>query len=116
MRCVYVSRTGELGIVDDPRLDATTERHKLSLQIEPAAWQGDPIGAIDHDATIGGMVLDMYIGWVGRDRLTLARAALARRRRVWLHWPGEQAVECVDRERLRSHWRHWLFITGYHRA
>jgi hypothetical protein len=57
--------------------------------------------------------MEMYHGWVGRDRLVVAGAALKRGRRVWVYWPGEQAIECVDRERAASHWRHWAFITLY---
>ena len=113
MRCLYLEPSGQLAIVDDPRLDATTERHKLDLKPAPADVQGAPLAALDGDARLGGLVIEMYLGWVGRDRLVVARAALARGRRVWVYWPGEQAVECVDRERAASYWRHWLFITLY---
>ena len=113
MRCLYLAPTGQLGIVDDPRLEVTTERHKLDLRVEPSDWQGDPIAALERDAQVGGLVMEMYLGWVGRDRLRVAGAALARGRRVWAYWPGEHAIECVDRERAASHWRHWLFITLY---
>ncbi len=113
MRCLYLAPTGELSIVDDPRLDATTERHKLDLRAAPCEWQGHPITALDRDGSLEGLVMEMYLGWVGRDRLVVAGRALARGRRVWVYWPEEQAVECLDRERAASHWRHWLFITGY---
>jgi glycosyltransferase involved in cell wall biosynthesis/ubiquinone/menaquinone biosynthesis C-methylase UbiE len=113
MRCLYLAPTGELGVVDDSRLDATTERHKLLLRVEAYDRQGPPIHALDRDPRIEGLIIEMYLGWVGRDQLRLSRAALDRGRRLWVYWPGEQAIECIDRERLASHWRHWLLITGY---
>ncbi len=116
MRCLYLAPTGELGVVDDSRLDATTERHKLILRVEACDRQGPPIAALERDPSFEGLILEMYLGWVGRDRLLLASAALGRGRRVWVYWPREQAIECVDRERVASHWRHWLFITPYRRA
>ena len=112
MRCLYWSSTNELGIVDDPRLDATTERHKLTLKVEPYTGSGSVAEAVSADQSVHGIVLEMFLGWVGRDRLRLAGRALRAGRRVWVYWPGESALECVDRERLGSHWRHWLFITA----
>jgi ubiquinone/menaquinone biosynthesis C-methylase UbiE len=112
MRCLYVAPSGELRVVDDGRLDQTSERHKLELTPSPYAWQGTPIAALDRDSGFGGLVLEMYLGWVGRDRIAVAAAALQRGRRVWIYWPSERVVECVDRERLASHRRHWLFITA----
>ena len=112
MRCLYLAPADQLGIVVDPRLDATSERHKLDLRVEPSEWQGHPIAALERDSRLEGLILEMNLGWVGRDHLRLARTALARGRRVWVYWPGEQAIECLDRERAASHWRHWLFITA----
>ena len=110
---MYLAPTGEIGIVDDTRLDATTERHKLDLRIEPCERQEHPIEALDRDSRLDGLIVEMYVGWVGRAHLVLARRALARGRRVWVYWPGEHAVECVDRGHIASRWRHWLFITAY---
>jgi len=111
MRCLHLAPTEQLGIVDDPGLDGTTERHKITLTIGSSGWQGHPIRALERDPGLRGLIIEMYRGWVGRDRLQIARAALRRDCRVWVYWPHEQAIECVDRERLKSLWRHWLFIT-----
>ena len=111
MRCLHLAPTEHLGIVDDPGLDGTTERHKMALTVGSCGSQGHPIQALDRDPSLRGLIIEMYSGWVGRDRLRIARAALRRDRRVWVYWPHEQAIECVDRESLTSLWRHWLFIT-----
>lgn len=111
MRCLHLAPTEQLGIVDDPRLDGTTERHKIALAIGPCDRQEDPMRALEGDPGLRGLIIEMYRGWAGRDRLRLARAALRQDRRVWMYWPQEQAIECVDGERLDSLWRHWLFIT-----
>lgn len=112
MRCLYLAPTDELGVVDDPALDATTERHKLTLTVTPSGRDGRVVDVLAATPDSGGVVFEMYVGWVGRDRLAMADRALAMGRRVWLYWPAESAVECVDRERLSSLWRHWLFITA----
>jgi len=115
MRAIYLWPTGAVGVVDDPGLATTTERHKMTLTATPAA-SGNPVDILSSDTTAAGLIIEMYVGWVGRDRLALIGAVLARQRRVWLYWPDENALECVDRERLRSHWRHWVFVTGAHAA
>src|SRR5262249_24012536 len=111
MRAFYLWPNGAVGVVEDPRLAVTTERHKMSLMPTPVA-SGDPVEMLSTDTAAAGLIIEMYVGWVGRDRLALIRGVLSRRRRAWLYWPDESALECVDRERLRSHWRHWLFITS----
>jgi len=111
MRCLYLGRLGELGLVDDARLAATTERHKLDLHVTPYSWQGSPQEALRRDRALAGVIMEMEFGYVGRHRLKLSRRILAMGGpRVWAHWRGEDAVECIDAERLRSLWRHWYFI------
>ncbi len=110
MRALYLKPTGELGLVDEPRLAETTERHKFALTVTPAGVQGDPVAALAGNSQFSGLIIETYVGWVGRDHLALIRAVLAHRRRLWLYWPEENAVECVDREKLSSLWHHWWFI------
>src|SRR5260221_3491035 len=105
MRCLYLTATERLATVDDPRLDATTERHKIALTPTSSDWQGPPIHALERDPGLPGLIIEIDIGWVGSDRLLIARAALRRGRRVWGYWPREQAIECVDRERIGRLWR-----------
>lgn len=112
MRCLYIGPDGERGLVDDPRLEATTERHKLELSIAPCDAGGDPVTELARDPSLAGLIIDPGVGWMSRRRLRLASRVLGLGRRVWLYWPREAVVECVDRERLASHRRHWAIITG----
>ncbi len=111
MRSLYWSSTNELGVVDDPRLDETTERHRLTLTPMSYAGETTVMAAIESDPQLRGVILEMFLGWVGRDRLRIAGRILRQGRRVWVYWPGESALECIDAERVRSLWIHWLFIT-----
>ena len=111
-RCAYFSPTlEEVGWIDEPRLARTSERHKLAL-VHPALTpaSGDALAAAG-DAN--GLVLEMWLGWPSLRQLRLASRALEEGRRVWVYWPREQAVECVDRHWLRTGWRHWLCATCY---
>jgi glycosyltransferase involved in cell wall biosynthesis/ubiquinone/menaquinone biosynthesis C-methylase UbiE len=113
MEALYLRPTGEIGVVDDPRLDGTTERHKMSLDAKPSGAMGDPVAALTRHPHASGLIIEMYVGWVGRDALALIRRVLRTGRRVWVYWPDEAAVECVDRERMSSLRRHWLFIVWW---
>ena len=116
MKCLYLARRGQLGLIDDERLDSTTERHSLDLSVLPHDPQEPPLTALGRDSSLLGLVLEMDRGYVGRNRLLLADRALAIGRRVWVHWPDERAVECLDSGRLGSLWRHWLCISAYFEA
>lgn len=109
MRALYVGCLGELGSVDDPRLDTTTERHRFALKPVSQAFQGPVDEALERAPDVRGVIFEMDGGIVGRDRLGLIKQLLGRGMRVWLYWRAEDAVECVDAERLRSAWRHWWF-------
>lgn len=111
MRCLYLAPDGRLGLLEDDRLAATTERHRLHLSWRALDEPSRPVDRVLADHGCQGLVLEMYVGWAGRDRLRLARRALSAGRRVWLYWPMESAVEHVDSERLSSLWRHWVVIT-----
>ena len=93
-------------------LDGTTERHHLTLGVGESMTGANPLevvrglnGTGGQDG-IGGIVIALASGLPDRQRLEVIEAALTRGLRVWLHWPAEQAVECVDRERFESLKRH----------
>ena len=67
---------------------------------------GDPLAEIDRRADLAGIVIGLTAGLPDRRRLDIVETALRRGLRAWLYWPAEQAVECVDRERLQSLRRH----------
>jgi len=112
VRCLYLTAGGDVGIVDEPRLAAMTERHKIELPAPASLMPGPPLRLLDQNPSLAGVVVEMTLGFAPRATLRLAREVLRRGRRVWLHWPAETAVECVDDERLASHWRHWVFIVA----
>jgi len=110
MRCLYVTPVNELGLVDEPALDSTTERHKIDLAVRPYRQGAEVFAALEADRALRGLIIECDLGWVGGSRLMLSSRALSRGYRVWLYWPRETALECLDRERISSLWRHWYFI------
>src|SRR5262249_24859967 len=108
---LYLAANGNLHLMDEPRLAETTERHKIALRPAQAGLGGKPLAVLESDATLEGIVIEMRAGWMALRDLRTSRAALRLRRRVWVYWPGEEAVECIDRERLASGWRHLVAIT-----
>ena len=42
VRCLHIGTAGQKGVVVDPRLAGTTERHKLDLIVQPNEVPGDP--------------------------------------------------------------------------
>lgn len=112
MRCLYYKVDGPAGIVEDARLDLATERHKFDLWVESRKFASkDPIVELKNDETLRGIVIEPVVGYPSLRAIRVAARALALGRRVFYYWPAEVAVECVDRERLGSLWRHWWFIT-----
>lgn len=89
-----------------------TERHKAELSVQPLDVKDDPIAMLKGDNTLQGLVIEPPVGWPSQSALRLAGSALRLGRRVFLYWPNETAVECLDRERVASYWRHWFFITA----
>ena len=95
-------------MVDEERLDATTERHLVALP-PPAMESGDPIASLAGNAALG-LVVALDGGSPSRAEMALVRRALAIGRRVWFHWPAEGAVEVATAERLDSYRRQWLVV------
>jgi glycosyltransferase involved in cell wall biosynthesis/SAM-dependent methyltransferase len=107
--CAYFSpMLDEAGLIDEPRLASTTERHKLPL----AAPAMKPVnrGSLDGLGDVRGVVVEMWLGFASQSQLALAARALRRSLRVWFYWPKEGVVEVVDPERVRSWRRHRLFV------
>ena len=107
MKVLYRLPTGEAGWIVEPRLAATSERHKMVLH-EPTLQSGvDAMAVVARDPDAAGLVIVLFTGRVGRQELKLAARVLSTGKRVWMYWPAEEAIECVDRDRLASLWRHW---------
>src|SRR5262249_36050777 len=103
----------EIGVVDDDRLEGTTERHKLRLS--PSVRTPADVNEALRDRPDSGAILELTQGWPGRAHLVLAGHGLRTGRRVWFYWPAEEAIEVVTRQRLRDHWRLWATVQAYER-
>src|SRR5262245_25934472 len=98
------------GILEDDRLAAALERHRIVLAPPPMTFVGDPDRRLRDERGVEGVVLSLTKGFLERPQLAVAAAALRRGLRVWTYWPSEHAIECVDSERLTSARVHWLAI------
>jgi glycosyltransferase involved in cell wall biosynthesis len=106
---------GGTGTFRDERLATFTERHYFSLPEPPVMTPTPSAGVAVAQPGLAGIVLELGCGIPSRGQFRLARAALRAGRRLFFFWPHEQAIECVDRERLRSFRLHWLAYNLYHR-
>src|SRR6476661_1335713 len=106
-RYLYVSpRLDGLALFASAALTDTTERHRLVLSTGDPVAVGDVVAEIDRRSDLAGIVIGLTTGLPDRRRLDIVETVLGRGLRAWLYWPTEQAVECVDRERLQSLRRH----------
>lgn len=106
---------GGVGTFRDPRLVGFTERHYFSLPDPPIMTPQPSTGVAVSQPDLAGIVLELASGIPSRSQFRLARAALRAGRRLFFFWPHEQAIECVDSERLRSLRLHWLAYNLYQR-
>ena len=111
MHVVYVDAHGRMGALDEPRLDATSERHLVALP-PPDTAAADPIAALRRAASLG-LVVELAGGCPTRVQLRLLSRVLKLRRRAWVFWPEEGVVECVTWDRLASYHRHRLVSAFY---
>ena len=94
------------GVLEEPKLELFTERHHFRLPALPMSAVSSiarEIGAHNE----AGVIFSLTTGLPGRRHLQLAGHSLRRSQRVFFHWPYEEAIEVIDRERLGSLWRHW---------
>src|SRR3954470_10863327 len=114
--CLYIAPDlGAIGSFTDERRDDATERHKMALQPPPLQRVGDVAAEIDRLGADAGVVLALKTGFLTRAQMRIAARTLNRGRRVWLFWPAEDVVECVDRERLKSFHRLWMAVIAFER-
>src|SRR4051812_18634001 len=110
---LYVApRLDGVALFSSSALADTTERHHLVLDIGDPTAVGDPLTEVERRSGLAGIVIGLTTGLPDRRRLDIMDAALRRGLRAWLYWPGEQAVECVDAERLHSLRRHRLAVVA----
>jgi len=101
---VYVyfnSDLSRVGVFDSASLAPTTERHHIDLAPPRLEGVDDAAAALARLAAEGA-VFELSSGLPSKRHLQLIEQQLRTRRRAWLFWPAEQALECVDDERLNS--------------
>jgi ubiquinone/menaquinone biosynthesis C-methylase UbiE len=101
---VYVYFSSDLsrvGVFDNAPLAPTTERHHIDLAPPRLEGVDDAAAALARLAAEGA-VFELSSGLPSERHLQLIEQQLRARRRAWLFWPAEQALECVDDERLNS--------------
>ena len=114
---LYVSpRLDGIAMLSDDVLAGTTERHKVTLDVGDLTSGRSPLEELNARNGLDGVVIGLASGLPDRSRLEIAEAALKRSLRVWLYWPNEQAVECVDDERLESLQRHRRAVIALERV
>lgn len=107
---VYDPAIGAVAEITDGRLEPMTERHRFALNTQLSFQAAaDFNDALQSRSAAMGVIVCLTGGIPPRSVLKLSRRVLARGRRLFYHWPAESAVEVIDRQRLRSYWRHWVF-------
>ena len=89
-------------VVSSGELTGATGRREIALDPGALTPTADAIGELDRHHGASGVVIASTSGVIDRARLRIARAALRRGLPVWLHWPHERAVECLDVDRLQA--------------
>jgi SAM-dependent methyltransferase len=97
----FSSDLSRAGVFDDASLAPTTERHHVDL-VPPKLEGVDDAAAALARLAAEGAVFELSSGLPSERHLQLIEQQLRTRRRAWLFWPAEQALECVDDERLNS--------------
>ncbi len=111
--CLYVaSNLGAAATVTEAGLAETTERHHQAIRVGPLATCLNPLAELARRPELLGVIVAMERGWPGSSHLRFAAAARKQGRRVWFHWPAEQAVEVIDAGALSSYWRLWAYCTA----
>ena len=111
--CLFVAPSlRAVATVTDPRLEATSERHKIQLAIPTTSAVADPLSLVDG---VDGAILGATRGFLDRAQMRFLEQVLARGKRAWVYWRAEEAIETVDAERLRSFRRLWASVVVYER-
>jgi hypothetical protein len=111
---LYVSpNLGEIATVESSELAATEDRHRIPLVIAEPVVCLDVYSELARRPNVKGVVIALDRGWPGASHLRFASHAMRRGLRAWFYWPAEEAVECLDPERLSSFWRHWAVVTTH---
>lgn len=87
--------------IERSELSSLTERHSLALGVASLEPCAPP--AIEPQAGLNGVVIEVLNGWPWPAQMKLARRWLRAGKRAFFYWPAEEAIELADEERLRSY-------------
>jgi ubiquinone/menaquinone biosynthesis C-methylase UbiE len=97
------------GSFEQASLAATTERHHIELAAPALEAIADPLDELPR-RTADGAVFALSTGIPNRSQLDAIAHVLKSGTRAWIYFPAEQAIECVDEERLESLHRHLAMV------
>src|SRR5262245_13894932 len=106
------SNLDKSGCLSAPGLAQATERHKIALQVPLLKPTTNVLSEIGQHG-VAGAVIEVYGGIPPLRTLEIAQTILGHGRKVFLHWPEENAVELLDHERLRSYRKLSFVVSGY---
>ena len=111
--CLYVGpNLAGVRVVSNEGLASTTERHRLEIPPAPLTQCFKPLDELARMPDLLGVIVEMERGWPGQSHLRFAASVLRRGKRAWFYWPGEQAIECVDRLQLGTYQDQLVKIRG----
>ncbi len=95
-----------------PELSTATERHKVQFRPPELRATSNVLREMaEHHAA--GIIIGLSRGWPGLGNLRFAGRLLRAGNKVFFYWPAEGAVEVIDRDRLRSYWHLWSFVSAH---
>lgn len=100
-------------IINDVDLSNHQERHFFkidTLDSSPTLFSIKSLNKQFQGEDPHGIVIQLSSGLPCRVELLTAQKILAEKKPLWFYWPHEKALEYIDQEKLRSYWRHWVFI------
>src|SRR3990167_6667376 len=97
----YVSlEQGKLGLISSEGFERYSERHYVTLA--PEGMMPVTLDYVRQRAPHVDMILALENGLPAANEMEIARTTLGAGRRVFFHWPHENALEVVTPERLAS--------------
>lgn len=115
----YLTADLESGAQIENHFGGFSERHKIAIDLPPLQQLAQPAWTAVRSSGVMGVIIEMAHGLLGRKQLNMARKALSNGLSVLLHWPGEQAFEVLNEERLASYMRHrriYCWLAAWHRT
>jgi glycosyltransferase involved in cell wall biosynthesis/ubiquinone/menaquinone biosynthesis C-methylase UbiE len=110
-RYIYVADSDSIGVLFSKVLGSLSERHRIRLDPPALRASTDVLAEVSrHKAS--GLIFELQRGWPNRRVLMLSWNAVRAGVTTYFYWPKEEAIELIDRYRLASMARLFLFVTA----